>query len=49
MKSCSNSSNKPEKRMFEAKTVIGIKLWFTGNDFWPVFTETEQQIDRTII
>ena len=31
MKSRCNSSNKAEKKMFEAKTVIKIKLYLTGN------------------
>ena len=37
MKSCSNSSNKAEKQMFEVKTVIEIKLWTCG--LWPLFTK----------
>ena len=43
------SSNKAEKQMFEAKTVIEIKLQYAGNGLLPVFRETEQQIDRKII
>ena len=31
MKSRSNSCNKAEKQMFEAKTVLDKKLWFTAN------------------
>ena len=46
MKSRSNSSNKDEKQEFEAKTVIDIKILFTGNVLRPVFTETELQINR---
>ena len=46
MKSRSNSSNKFEKQTFEAKTVIEIALYLTGNGLGPVFTETELQIDR---
>ena len=49
MKSRGNSSNKVEKQMFEAKIVIKINLKLTGNRLWPVFTETEQQINRKTI
>ena len=35
--------------MFEAKIVIEIKLWFTGNGLWPVSTEVELQIDQKTI
>ena len=48
MKSC-NSGNKAEKQMFEAKTVIKIKLELTGKGLWPVFTGTDLQIDRKTI
>ena len=46
MKSRSNSRNEAEKKMFEAKTVIKIKLYLTRNVLWPVFTGTDLQIDR---
>ena len=46
MKSRSNSSNKYEKQAFKFKTFIDIKILFTGNVLWPVFTETELQINR---
>ena len=46
MKSRSNSSNKDEKQAFEAKTFIDIKILFTGNVLWTVFTETELQINQ---
>ena len=45
MKSRSNKSNKDEKQAFEAKAFIDIKILFTGNVLWPVFTETELQIN----
>ena len=48
MKSRSNSSNKAEKQISEAKIVIEIKLYFAGNGLWPVFIETDLQIDRKI-
>ena len=41
-----NSGSKAEKQMFKAKFVVQIKLQLTGNGLWPVFTETEPQIDR---
>ena len=34
--------------MFEAETVIEIKLEFIGNGFWSVFEETELQIDQKL-
>ena len=43
MKFRSNSSNKANKKMCEAKTVVKINLLFT------VFTETELQINRKFI
>ena len=46
MKSLSNRSNDAEKQMFETKTVIEIKVKLTWNGLWPMFTETELQIDR---
>ena len=49
MKSRSNSSNKAEKQMLEAKTVIEIKKNFTGKGSSHVFTDTELQIDQKII
>ena len=49
MKSRSNSSNKDEKQVFEAKTFIDIEIFFTGNVLWPVCTETELQNNRKTI
>ena len=46
MKSRSNCSNEDEKQAFEAKTYIDIKILFNGDVLWPVFTETELQINR---
>ena len=43
MKSRINSSNNDKKQAFEAKTSIDIKILFTGNVLWPVFTGTELQ------
>ena len=45
VKFCSNSNNKAEKQLFETITIL-IKLKFTRNGFWPVFTETKPQIDQ---
>ena len=49
MKSRCKSSNKAKKQIFEAKITIEIQLKSTGNGLWPVFTETELQINRKII
>ena len=49
MRSLGNSSIKAKKQMFEAKSVIKIKLKLTGNGLWPWSTQTELQIDRKAI
>ena len=49
IESRSNSSNNDEKQIFEAKTVIEIKLKLTANGCWPVFKETELPIERKTI
>ena len=46
MKSRSNNSDKDKKKASEAKTFMDIKILFTGSVLWPMFTETEQQINE---
>ena len=45
MKSPGNSRKKVKKQMAEAILVININFWLTGNELWPVFTETKLQIN----
>ena len=46
MISRSNNCNKADKKMFEAKSFIKIYFLLTGNEWWPVPTGTDLQIDR---